>query len=130
LGVPLAVTGLVHPAWAMAAMIASVTTVLTNSFAGRLLPKGRRRKTPRRESRLTLKVTNMRCEHCLESIREAACKLEGVEDVSGDLEEHGVTVTYREGVAEPDGIREAIVERGFQIDGVGPASERVGEKAA
>ncbi|MDP9475776.1 MAG: cation-translocating P-type ATPase, partial [Actinomycetota bacterium] len=30
IGVPLAVTGLVHPAWAMAAMIASVTTVLTN----------------------------------------------------------------------------------------------------
>jgi Cu+-exporting ATPase len=130
IGVPLAVTGLVHPAWAMAAMIASVTTVLTNSFAGRLLPKGRRRETPQRESRLTLKVTNMRCEHCLESIREAACGLDGVEDVSGDLEEHEVTVTYREGVAEPDGIREAIVERGFQIDGVGSASVRTREQAA
>jgi Cu+-exporting ATPase len=128
IGVPLAVTGLVHPAWAMAAMIASVTTVLTNSFAGRLLPKGRRRETPRRESRLTLKVTNMRCEHCVESIREAACKLEGVEDVSGDLEEHEVTVTYREGEVEPDGVRQAIVERGFQIGGVGPASERVGKR--
>jgi len=37
-GVPLAVTGLVHPVWAMIAMAASVTAVLTNSFAGRLLP--------------------------------------------------------------------------------------------
>jgi heavy metal translocating P-type ATPase len=36
-GVPLATTGLVHPVWAMIAMVASVTTVLTNSFAGRLL---------------------------------------------------------------------------------------------
>jgi Cu+-exporting ATPase len=45
IGVPLAVTGLVHPAWAMVAMIASVTTVLTNSFAGRLLPKRRQDET-------------------------------------------------------------------------------------
>jgi len=42
-GVPLAVTGLVHPVWAMIAMAASVTTVLANSFAGRLLPRTRRR---------------------------------------------------------------------------------------
>ena len=38
IGVPLAVTGLVHPVWAMIAMAASVSTVLLNSFAGQLLP--------------------------------------------------------------------------------------------
>lgn len=38
IGVPAATTGLVHPVWAMIAMIASVSAVLTNSFAGRLLP--------------------------------------------------------------------------------------------
>ncbi len=43
IGIPLAATGLVHPAWAMIAMAASVTTVLTNSFAGRLIPKLRHR---------------------------------------------------------------------------------------
>ncbi|MBI1900457.1 MAG: heavy metal translocating P-type ATPase [Planctomycetes bacterium] len=37
IGVPLATTGLVHPVWAMVAMAASVTTVLANSFGGRLL---------------------------------------------------------------------------------------------
>ena len=37
IGVPLAATGLVHPAWAMVAMAASVTTVLANSFGGRLV---------------------------------------------------------------------------------------------
>nr|MDP9476713.1 metal-transporting ATPase [Actinomycetota bacterium] len=131
IGVPLAVTGLVHPAWAMAAMIASVTTVLTNSFAGRLLPKGRRGgHSQDSRSRLTLKVTNMRCEHCLESIEEAARKVDGVEGVAGDPAEQAVTVTYREGVADPDGIRRAIVERGFRVDGVGPASRRAGERAA
>lgn len=39
IGVPLAVTGLVSPVWAMLAMIASVSAVLINSFAGRLLPR-------------------------------------------------------------------------------------------
>lgn len=38
IGVPAAATGLVHPVWAMIAMVASVSTVLANSFAGRLLP--------------------------------------------------------------------------------------------
>jgi len=45
IGVPLAATGLVHPVWAMVAMVASVSTVLANSFGGRLrelAPAGRR----------------------------------------------------------------------------------------
>ena len=33
----LAVTGLVHPVWAMIAMVTSVSAVLLNSFGGRLL---------------------------------------------------------------------------------------------
>ncbi len=111
IGVPLAVTGLVHPVWAMVAMVASVTTVLSNSFAGRLLPKARRG----RQAQLTLRIANMHCEHCLESIKQAACKLRGVEDVAGDPQGQVVTVTYRDGAVEPDGIREAIIERGFQV---------------
>jgi|Deesub1362A_J573_1020465.scaffolds.fasta_scaffold02583_4 cation transport ATPase len=39
IGVPLATTGLVHPVWAMVAMILSVSMVLINSFAGRLIPR-------------------------------------------------------------------------------------------
>jgi P-type E1-E2 ATPase len=39
IGVPLAVTGLVSPAWAMAAMISSVSLVLLNSFGGRLVKR-------------------------------------------------------------------------------------------
>lgn len=40
-GIPIAATGLLHPAWAMVAMAASVTTVLVNSFGGRLIKGGR-----------------------------------------------------------------------------------------
>jgi Cu+-exporting ATPase len=36
IGVPLAVTGWVHPVWAMTAMVLSVTTVLVNSFGGKI----------------------------------------------------------------------------------------------
>ncbi len=114
IGVPLAVTGLVHPIWAMIAMVLSVTTVLINSFAGRLLPAWRARRDG--QSQLILKITNMHCEHCLDSIREAAHKLAGVEEVTGDPARQVVTVTYREGVVEPDGICEAIIERGFKVE--------------
>lgn len=135
IGVPLAVTGLVHPIWAMIAMAASVTTVLANSFAGQLLPGTHRRgedreQAGRQQAQITLKIPNMRCEHCLESIREAASKLDGVKDVSGDLQEHEVTVTYREGEAEPDGIREAIMERGFQVDGADSVPKPPANEAA
>ncbi len=38
LGVPLAAAGILAPAWAMVAMVASVSAVLANSFGGRLRP--------------------------------------------------------------------------------------------
>ncbi|WP_101297328.1 heavy metal translocating P-type ATPase [Halegenticoccus soli] len=40
IGVPAAMTGLVHPVWAMVAMLASVSLVLANSFLGQLVGGG------------------------------------------------------------------------------------------
>ena len=37
IGVAIAVTGLVHPVWAMVAMVTSVSAVLLNSFGARLV---------------------------------------------------------------------------------------------
>jgi cation transport ATPase len=90
IGVPLAVTSLLPPVWAMVAMLLSVSTVLTNSFAGQLLPKARRRG---QRTQLTLMIPNMHCDHCLASIKEAACTLGGVDDVAGDPARQTVTVT-------------------------------------
>ena len=119
IGVPLATTGLLHPVWAMIAMLLSVSTVLTNSFAGRLLPRVRGRlslaERARRPAQMTLAIPNMHCDHCLESIKDASCRLPGVVDVAGDAARQTVTVTYREGIADPDGIRTAIIERGFRV---------------
>ena len=42
--------------------------------------------------------------------KEVAGTLAGVEEVAGDPNQQVVTVTCREGMVEPDGIREAIIE--------------------
>ena len=41
IGIPVATTGLLQPVWAMAAMVASVSAVLLNSFGGHLIKGGR-----------------------------------------------------------------------------------------
>ncbi len=93
IGVPAAITGLVHPVMAMIAMAASVTTVLLNSFAGRLLP--RRQVAEKGEGvtkTVTLTVPSMHCEGCLARIQEALGALPGVESVAGELAGKLVTI--------------------------------------
>ena len=109
IGVPLATTGLVHPVWAMIAMAASVTAVLTNSFAGRLLPRRR----VRERVEISVAVGNMHCEQCVVTIRKGLLGLEGVEAVSGDPAQKRVTVAYRPEAIGPEGIRRAIRARGY-----------------
>ncbi len=138
IGVSLATTGLVHPVWAMVAMVLSVSTVLLNSFAGRLIPKAKTVKRevpechipspprppleeqpPEREARggqrLELYVPSMHCEGCLHAITQAVTRLPGVEAVAGDLKAKVVIVHYRDGRTAPDKIRGAINEAGFPV---------------
>jgi len=124
IGVPLATTGLVHPVWAMVAMVLSVSTVLANSFAGRLLPKARtvEREAPELHT-LELRVPSMHCEGCLSTITRVVSRLPEVETVEGDLEGKTVTVHYRDGRTAPDetctelsrSIRQAIDQAGFPV---------------
>ncbi|MBI4381844.1 MAG: heavy metal translocating P-type ATPase [candidate division NC10 bacterium] len=96
IGVPAAITGLVHPVMAMVAMAASVTTVLANSFAGRLLPRRETKEEVTMET-LTLQVPTIHCEGCLSGIREALQKLPGVMKVEGDVTDKQVTVVLQDG---------------------------------
>jgi len=116
IGVPLATTGLVHPVWAMVAMVLSVSTVLANSFAGQLLPKVKEaeREVPELH-RLELRVPSMHCEGCLSTITRVVSRLPEVETVEGDLEGKTVTVRYRDGRTAPDEIRQAIDQAGFPV---------------
>jgi heavy metal translocating P-type ATPase len=109
IGVPLATTGLVHPVWAMIAMAASVTAVLANSFAGRLLPRRR----VRQRVEIDVAVANMHCQHCVDTIRKGLLALEGIEAVSGDAAQKRVSVAYRPEAIGPEGIRRAIRARGY-----------------
>ncbi len=98
-GVPAATTGLVHPIWAMIGMVASVSTVLLNSFGGRLLPKPRAL-VPERQERLeqiTLKVPSMHCQGCASNIKDALRRLPAVASVTASPEEKLVTVALRDG---------------------------------
>jgi len=108
IGVPAATTGSVHPVWAMIAMIASVSTVLLNSFGGRLLPKP---KKPPLE-KLVLKVPTMHCERCVGDIKGAICKLPGVASVEADPQTELVTVALGDSQTGRDEICAAVTAIG------------------
>ncbi len=108
IGVPAATTGLVHPVWAMIAMIASVSTVLLNSFGGRLLPQ------PRKPSleKLVVKVPTMHCERCVGDIKGAIGKLPGVASVEADPQTELVTVVLGDSQTGRDEICAAVAAIG------------------
>ncbi|MEE9600414.1 MAG: HAD-IC family P-type ATPase, partial [Thermoplasmata archaeon] len=111
IGVPAAVTGLVHPVWAMIAMAASVTTVLINSFLGSVLPG---RDTMPRVKVLRLQVPSMHCSGCLATLSDAVGKVPGVERVSGYLEEKILEVVLQ-GDAVAEEVRKRVVQAGHVL---------------
>lgn len=113
IGVPLAATGLVHPVWAMIAMAASVTTVLLNSFGGRLLPK-KKAKAGEAQKHITLELPTMHCEGCLHSIRNALRERFGVVDVQADFSNHLLMVAFTNEDNTAEGVREILTEIGFK----------------
>ncbi len=131
-GVPTATTGILHPSWAMAAMAASVTLVLANSFGGRLfkrstahvdhVPKrpsaipSRDAGVPEANATLTLSLPSIHCQGCVETI-EANLRFEaGVARVEGDLEAKKVRVAYRSSDTSPEKIESAVTRLGHRVD--------------
>ena len=112
-GVPLAATGLIAPVWAMAAMAASVTTVLLNSFWGRLVP--RLRHPAAAVQRVTLTVPSIHCQGCVTKIQETLAKLPSVVAVEGDPQTKQVVVTMRDGQGQVRAIEEAITRIGHIV---------------
>jgi cation transport ATPase len=113
IGVPLATTGLVMPVWAMIAMAASVTTVLLNSFGGRLVPQLRRRPSELRE--ITLSVPSIHCQGCVTKIRDELVKLPVVVAVEGNPATKQVVVTVRNGHGPLSAIEDAITRLGHVV---------------
>ena len=65
--------------------------------------------------KLTLKIPNMRCQDCLDTISKATGKLKGVEEVSGDIEEKTVYINFRSDLVDPEKIRGVILKQGFLV---------------
>jgi heavy metal translocating P-type ATPase len=132
-GVPLAATGVVHPSWAMAAMAASVTLVLANSFGGRVFTRSKAQtdhvpERPRRgpeESRSTpgtdgselrLSVPSIHCQGCVETI-EANLRLEpGIGRIEGDVKSKTIRVAYDDADTSPDTIEAAVTRLGHRVE--------------
>jgi Cu+-exporting ATPase len=121
IGVPLAATGWVHPVWAMIAMAASVTTVLLNSFAGRLLPKTKKRKVPEMTEnhdieKLDFVVPSIHCDGCVQVIGDALGRIPQVVRVEGRPKEKHVTVAVQKGSLSREKIAEEISRLGHVVD--------------
>jgi cation transport ATPase len=118
IGVPLAVTGLVHPVFAMIAMAASVSAVLLNSFGGKLLPKS---KVDRQGqvNQITLEVPTIHCQGCVEGLRTALRRVEGVVTVEGDPEAKLIVVRHQDGTDIEIELREAVKRLGRVVAGCG-----------
>jgi len=114
-GVPAAATGLLHPVWAMAAMLASVTAVLANSFAGRLIRRQRpaagsaSEAAPADQGPVLLQVP-MTCGGCASTIRTGLNELD-IAHIDADHERDLVTVTPRS-ASEAD-ITAKLADLGF-----------------
>jgi len=113
IGVPLAITGLLHPVWAMVAMVASVSTVLINSFGGRLLP-GKRGKASHIQKNIVLKLPTMHCEGCVNTIQTELRKHFGEVALQPDLPKHLLEVTYASENDNSDDLEEILTEAGFK----------------
>jgi Cu+-exporting ATPase len=130
IGVPAATTGLVHPVWAMVAMVASVTTVLANSFAGQLLRRAaagrhaseeRELETPadaveETERVLRLEV-GMHCPGCAGNISRSLPQIDGVRSAVAEHEHGTVEIVYLESKVSEDEMCDHLRELGYDVKG-------------
>ncbi len=114
IGVPASATGLVHPIWAMAAMISSVSLVLLNSFGGRLIPMAKERKVTI-SNELTLKVPTIHCKNCVAALIDELTNLDEVGSAEGDETRKIITVSYTGGQQVEERIRQTITQKGHVI---------------
>ena len=60
-------------------------------------------------------VEGMTCEHCVETVTKAVNSLDGISQVSVDLDKKQVTVDFDDSRTDMDAISSKIVEVGFEV---------------
>ncbi|MFW9855483.1 MAG: heavy metal translocating P-type ATPase [Candidatus Thorarchaeota archaeon] len=123
IGVPLAVTGLLHPVFAMLAMAASVTTVLLNSFGGKILSnqevtaleEEQGASVPEMGS-ISFSIPTIHCQGCVNGLTNALLKVSGINSVEGDSQTKTMVIAFNKESVTIKGIREVIEKRGHRIN--------------
>jgi copper chaperone CopZ len=64
----------------------------------------------------TYPVTGMTCDHCVRAVQSEVSKVTGVTSVSVDLGAGRLTLVS-EGPVDPDAVRAAVEEAGFELAG-------------
>ncbi|MDY6765561.1 MAG: cation transporter, partial [Halobacteria archaeon] len=139
-GVTVATTGLVHPVFAMIAMILSVTVVLTNSFAGQLI-KGEGINTefsveaqpteevsdepgsevePKKKPGLKTVVfdVSLHCGGCEKRVRENLSERDGIREVQADADDKRVEIGFNPHIVSSDKLKSLITELGYEVEEV------------
>jgi len=62
-----------------------------------------------------IQVEGMTCDHCVETVTKAVNSLNGIRQVSVDLDKKQVSVDFDESLTDPDAIYSKIVEVGFEV---------------
>ena len=62
----------------------------------------------------TIKVEGMSCGHCVMRVKKAIEGVEGVRKADVDLQKKQAVVEYMEGKANPEKIKNAIKEAGYE----------------
>jgi copper chaperone CopZ len=87
--------------------------VLLNSFLGRLVPAGRRARNRLRQ--VTLTVPTLRCQGCVDRIRDALRELPAVAAVEGDPARKRLVVTVHGDRGPLGPVEETIVRLGHVV---------------
>ncbi len=117
LGIPIAASGFLHPTIAIGAMASSTLGILMNSF-GISRIHGRSSSPVEEEGlkTLVLSIPNIGCKGCIQNIRLAFAKEDGIKEVSGDLRKKEVSVVYLPRKIEAERIKGIINKRGYLVE--------------
>ncbi|AWE07240.1 copper resistance protein CopZ [Lysinibacillus sp. 2017] len=64
---------------------------------------------------VTLNVQGMSCGHCVKAVESGVNELQGINEVSVNLEDAKVTVAFNEAQVSVEAIKEAIEEQGYDV---------------
>jgi copper chaperone len=65
--------------------------------------------------RITINVSGMSCEHCVNAVTDAVSALPSVTDVAVDLEAGAASMTYDPALVSRSAIKEAIEDQGYDV---------------